>query len=93
MATTEKFEDIEVWKRARELCKLIHKYTLNDSFAKDFSLKDQIKRSSGSVMDNIAEACLRQGRVSIEEGRRNSYSSYSYQNLLHLKQNHNYIEH
>ncbi|MFO7828170.1 MAG: four helix bundle protein [Bacteroidales bacterium] len=62
MATIEKFEDLEVWKKARELCKLIHKYTLKDSFAKDFSLKDQIKRSSGSVMDNIAEGFDRGGK-------------------------------
>ena len=63
MATIEKFEDLDVWQKARELCKLIHKYTLNGSFAKYFFLKDQIKRSSGSIMDNIDEACLpaRQG--------------------------------
>jgi four helix bundle protein len=58
MAGFKKFEEIEAWKKARELCKLIYKITLKDKFSKDFSLKDQIKRSSGSVMDNIAEACL-----------------------------------
>ncbi|NOQ28079.1 MAG: four helix bundle protein [Bacteroidales bacterium] len=55
MAGFTKFEEIEAWKKARELCVLIYKITLKDKFSKDFSLKDQIKRSSGSVMDNIAE--------------------------------------
>jgi len=54
MATIEKFEDLEIWKKARELCKLIHIYTQCEKFAKDFKLVSQIKGSSGSVMDNIA---------------------------------------
>ena len=62
MAGFKKFEEIEAWKKARELCKLIYKITLKDKFSKDFSLKDQIKRSSGSVMDNIAEGFERGGK-------------------------------
>ena len=56
MATIEKFEDIDAWKKARELCKSIHLLT------KDFSLKDQILRSSGSIMDNIGEGFDRGGK-------------------------------
>ncbi|MDA3952841.1 MAG: four helix bundle protein [Bacteroidales bacterium] len=62
MAGFTKFEEIEAWKRARELCKLIYKITLNANFSRDFSLKDQIRRSSGSVMDNIAEGFERGGK-------------------------------
>ncbi len=55
MATIQRFEDLEVWKKSREICKLVYKLTSKDNFSRDFSLKDQIKRSSGSFMDNIAE--------------------------------------
>ncbi|MFK8046626.1 MAG: four helix bundle protein [Crocinitomicaceae bacterium] len=55
MGTIAKFEDLTSWKKARELCEAVFKLTLNETFAKDFSLKDQINRSSGSSMDNIAE--------------------------------------
>ena len=61
MAKIEQFEDLEVWKHARVLAQVVFKLTLNSSFAKDFSLKDQIRRSSGSIMDNIAEGFDRNG--------------------------------
>ncbi|MCF8303512.1 MAG: four helix bundle protein [Bacteroidales bacterium] len=62
MATIEKFEDIEAWKTARLLCKEIHLITLNKPFCDDFKLKGQIKDSSGSSMDNIAEGFDRGGK-------------------------------
>ena len=40
---------------ARRLCQLVYEITDESAFAKDFSLKDQINRSSGSTMENIAE--------------------------------------
>jgi four helix bundle protein len=55
MASIERFEDIQSWQKARKLCVVIFQLTAKEVFSKDFSLKDQIKRSSGSVMDNIAE--------------------------------------
>ncbi len=55
MATIKRFEDIEAWKTARQLTVLIYRLTEQGSFAKDFGLKDQIRRAVVSVMSNIAE--------------------------------------
>jgi len=56
-----RFEDLEVWKNSRELCKKVRKMINETGLSKDFALKDQIHRSSGSVMDNIAEGFERDG--------------------------------
>ena len=61
MSKVERFEDLKVWQFSRELCKIIHKLTLKDHFFRDFKLVGQIKSSSGSVMDNIAEGFERDG--------------------------------
>lgn len=61
MSKVERFEDLKVWQLARELCKEVHKLTLKDSFSRDFKLIGQIKSSSGSIMDNIAEGFERDG--------------------------------
>ena len=55
MATIQKFEDLGVWQKARVFAKTIFDCTMNKPFSTDYELKDQIKRSSGSIMDNIAE--------------------------------------
>ena len=55
MATIKRFEDLEIWQLARQQAIVVYGLTLETSFLKDFELKDQIRRSSGSVMDNIAE--------------------------------------
>ena len=51
----ERFEDLPCWQKARELCKAVFEVINRGTFAKDFGLKDQIWRASGSTMDNIAE--------------------------------------
>lgn len=50
-----KFEDLPCWQKARELCQEVYKLINTQAFSKDFSLKDQIWRASGSAMDNTAE--------------------------------------
>ena len=54
MAIT-RFEDIEAWQIGRELTRQVYVMTAEGAFAKDFGLRDQIQRASGSVMHNIAE--------------------------------------
>jgi four helix bundle protein len=61
MATFKSLEEIEAWKSARTLSKDIYQLIHNGTFARDFPLKDQISRSSGSMMDNIAEGFERGG--------------------------------
>jgi four helix bundle protein len=51
----ERFEDIESWKKARELTSRIYDLTTKGGLAKDFGLRDQIQRASVSIMANIAE--------------------------------------
>lgn len=58
----ERFEDLVVWKDAKDLCHLIFELTNVVPFAKDFELRNQIRSSSGSIMDNIAEGFERDGR-------------------------------
>ncbi|MBS1794052.1 MAG: four helix bundle protein [Acidobacteria bacterium] len=61
MATIERFEDLEAWKIARELTKEVYRVSKNDSFFRDYGLRDQICRASVSVMSNIAEGFERDG--------------------------------
>lgn len=61
MATFKKFEDIQAWQKARILTKKIYQITQEGTFVKDFDLRSQIRRSSISIMANIAEG---QGRRS-----------------------------
>ena len=51
----ERFEEIESWKKARELTSVIYSLTSKDRFAKDYGLRDQIQRAAVSIMANIAE--------------------------------------
>ena len=61
MATIKKFEDITAWQQARILSKNIYSITNAKPFSSDFDLRSQIRRASGSVMDNIAEGFERSG--------------------------------
>lgn len=61
MATIEHFEDIMAWQKARALDKSVFSMVMESKIAKDFALKNQMLRSSGSIMDNIAEGFERSG--------------------------------
>jgi four helix bundle protein len=63
MATAKQFEDLEIWKLAREIAIIVFATTKNGNLAKDFDLKNQMNRSSGSIMDNIAEGFGRGSRL------------------------------
>ncbi len=63
MATITRFEDLEVWQLARELSKKNYPLTFIEPLKSDFRLKDQLRGSCGSVMDNIAEGFERGSRL------------------------------
>ncbi|HLM01753.1 MAG TPA: four helix bundle protein [Pyrinomonadaceae bacterium] len=92
MPTIEKFEDLEAWKIAREVTKEIYRVSKNDSFIRDYGLRDQICRASVSVMSNIAEGFERDGNkefvnfLSIAKG-----SSGEVRSQLYVALDQNYI--
>jgi four helix bundle protein len=61
MTTIKSFEDLEIWQAARQLSAEIYKATQVGSFAKDYGLRDQIRKSAISVLSNIAEGFERDG--------------------------------
>jgi four helix bundle protein len=67
MATINRFEDLEIWQEARRLAKEIHIISVETDLKNDYRFKDQIKASSGSVMDNIAEGFERDGNIEFRQ--------------------------
>ncbi len=85
MATISRFEEIEVWQRARSLVKNLYFVSSSGTFIKDFSLKDQLRRSGISIMANIAEGF----------GRRSTKEFANFLNISHAStsevQSHLYV--
>lgn len=67
MATIERFEDLDIWKEARLLSTEIILLSKNTELKTDYKLRNQIKGSSGSVMDNIAEGFERDGNLEFRQ--------------------------
>lgn len=63
MATINRFEDLLVWQKARILSKNIYHAISTTELSKDFRMKDQMRGSVGSIMDNIAEGFDRGSRL------------------------------
>jgi four helix bundle protein len=55
MPTIKNFEDLDAWKKARELASHVYALTRKEKFSRDFGLSNQIQRAASSVMHNIAE--------------------------------------
>jgi len=59
----QRFEDLIAWQKARELNREIYRVSNAGAFAKDFGLRDQIRRASVSISSNIAEGFDRSSRA------------------------------
>jgi hypothetical protein len=56
MNTVKRFEDLEIWQKARILCHIIHKFTLKNDFSRDFKLVSQSKGSTGEIRSQLYRA-------------------------------------
>jgi four helix bundle protein len=80
----KRFEDLEIWQEARELCKVVYEITSTGPFSKDYKFRDQMRASAGSVMDNISEGFDRGGNkefyqfLSVSRGSTGEVRSQSY---------------
>ncbi len=63
MTSAKRFEDLEVWQRAKELTNIIYKFSSGGEFTRDYGLRDQMRRAAVSVMSNIAEGFESQTQV------------------------------
>ena len=59
MSTIRRFEDLEIWKKARELTSFVYSATRTVEFYRDRELRGQMRESSVSMMSNIAEGFCR----------------------------------
>jgi four helix bundle protein len=67
MAKIDRFEEIEAWKKARELTKSIYGITSQGNLSRDFPLRDQLRRAAISIMANIAEGFERGGNKELRQ--------------------------
>jgi four helix bundle protein len=57
-----RFEELQAWKKARELTNAVYSLCREKPLSADFGLRDQIQRAAVSAMSNIAEGFERQGK-------------------------------
>lgn len=63
MTTAKRFEDLEVWQKAKELTNLMYRLSSSGAFARDFGLRDLVRHAAVSIMSNIAEGFESQTQV------------------------------
>ncbi|MDP2686818.1 MAG: four helix bundle protein [Aequorivita sp.] len=61
MAHYGSYQELDIYKLAREICNDVWHLITTTSLGNDFRLRDQINGASGSIMDNIAEGFGRGG--------------------------------
>lgn len=54
------FRNLQAWQRSKALAVAIYRLTETPPFARDFALRDQMRRAAISVCSNLAEGDARQ---------------------------------
>ena len=60
MARVQRFEDLESWKKARLLTTRVYELSNTGTFARDFALRDQMRKAAISIMSCISEGFERE---------------------------------
>ena len=63
MPTITRFEDFDVFKEARKLVNAIYTISGAGHFARDFALRDQMRRAAISILSNFGEGFERDGKA------------------------------
>ena len=95
MATLSRFEQLKVWQDARSFDRMLFAVIKDADERRDGFLKNHILKTSGSIMDNIAEGFERDGNrefiqfLSISKGSAGELRSQLYRALDHemIRQN------
>jgi four helix bundle protein len=93
MGKIKQFEDLDCWKKARQIVSLIYKISAEGALAKDFGARDQVRRASISIMNNIAEGFSRTSTkefirfLSISES-----SAAEVKSMIYVFEDLNYVE-
>ncbi len=59
MGSIKRFEDLDCWKKARQIVSTMYAISADGPLSKDFGARDQLRRASLSIMNNIAEGFSR----------------------------------
>jgi four helix bundle protein len=92
MATIKYFEELDLWKKADELNGKIYEISKRKAFFSDWTLKEQARSASLSIMNNIAEGFERDGNkeqinfLSIAKG-----SAGELRSMIHVAKREGYI--
>jgi four helix bundle protein len=84
------FEDLEIWKMAREIVRDIYK---DFSSCKDFDFRNQINRAGISIMNNIAEGFSRESKKEFHQFLNIAKGSCGeVKNMYYIAEDLNYLE-